>query len=43
MIIVAAVYYMLVDGPPFVEWFLDTFDDGGALRRYAREVDSELS
>jgi len=43
VIIVAAVYYMLVDGPPFVEWFLDTFDHGGVLRRYAREVDSELS
>jgi len=43
VIIVAAVYYMLVDGPPFVDWFLDTFDDDGVLRRYVVEVDSELS
>lgn len=42
-IIVAAVYYMLVDGPRLRSWFLDTFDDSDVFRMYVREVDSELS
>jgi len=42
-IIVGATYYMLVDGPRTVEWFLETFDDSGLFGRYFREVDSELS
>jgi len=43
VIIVALTYYMLVDGPRFVAWFLDTYDDSGVLREYVRVVDPELS
>jgi predicted PurR-regulated permease PerM len=43
VLIVAAVYYMLVDGPRLVEWFLDTYDESGVLREYVRVVDPELS
>lgn len=43
LIVVAVAYYLLTDGPTFVAWFLDTFDESGVLRRYVREVDSELS
>jgi predicted PurR-regulated permease PerM len=42
-IIVAAVYYMLVDGPRLRSWFLDTFDGSDVFQVYVREVDSELS
>ncbi|MEF8813824.1 MAG: AI-2E family transporter [Halovenus sp.] len=42
-IIVAAAYYLLVDGPRLRSWFLETFDDSDVFRRYVREVDSELS
>jgi predicted PurR-regulated permease PerM len=43
VIIVALTYYMLVDGPRFVAWFLDTYDDSGVLRDFVRAVDPELS
>jgi predicted PurR-regulated permease PerM len=43
VLIVAAVYYMLVDGPRLVAWFLDTYDESGVLREYVRVVDPELS
>jgi len=43
LVVVAAAYYMLTDGPQFVEWTLETFDESGVLRRYVREVDAELS
>lgn len=43
VLIVAAVYYMLADGPRLVEWFLDTYDESGVLREYVRVVDPELS
>jgi len=43
VIIVALTYYMLVDGPRLVSWFLDSYDDSGVLREYVRVVDPELS
>jgi predicted PurR-regulated permease PerM len=43
VIIVALTYYMLVDGPQLVAWFLDTYDDSGVLHEYVRVVDPELS
>ncbi|MFC7074641.1 AI-2E family transporter [Halovenus rubra] len=43
LIIIFAVYYMLVDGPQLVSWFVDTYDDDGLLRTYMTVVDSELS
>lgn len=43
VLIVIAVYYMLVDGPRVVRWFLETYDDDEVLRTYARVVDKELS
>lgn len=43
LLVLVAVYYMLVDGPRFVEWLLSTYDESGVVREYAREVDPELS
>jgi predicted PurR-regulated permease PerM len=43
ILIVVLVYYMLVEGPDLVAWLLDTYDDSGILRAYARAVDPELS
>lgn len=43
ILIITAVYYMLVDGPRLRSWFLDTYDDTGIWRAYARAVDPELS
>ncbi|USZ72355.1 AI-2E family transporter [Natronosalvus halobius] len=43
IIVVTLVYYMLVDGPRFVSWVLDTYDESGVMRAYARAVDPELS
>lgn len=43
ILISIAVYYMLVDGPRVVAWFVDTYDDDELLRTYARVVDKELS
>lgn len=43
LIIVVAVYYMLVDGPRFLAWLLDTYDESGIFREYARAVDPEVS
>jgi len=43
LLVVIAAYYMLVDGPRLVRWLLDTYDETGIGRRYAREVDTELS
>ncbi|MDT3433372.1 AI-2E family transporter [Haloarcula sp. 1CSR25-25] len=42
-IMLAGTYYLLTDGPRLVGWFLDTFDGSGVLRKYAAEVDEELS
>jgi len=43
LLIVTATYYMLVDGPRFVTWLLDTYDESGILGRYVVETDPELS
>ena len=43
MILVLLTYYMLIDGPRFVDWLLDTFDRDGVLTEYVRAVDPELS
>lgn len=43
LILVVLTYYMLVDGPRLKEWVLATFDERGVMRRYAEEVDPELS
>ncbi len=43
LVIVVVTYYMLIDGPRLVAWIVATFDESGALRRYARAVDPELS
>lgn len=43
IILVVLTYYMLIDGPRFVEWILDTFDEADVLRGYVRAVDPELS
>jgi predicted PurR-regulated permease PerM len=42
LLVLVAVYYMLVDGPRFVEWLLSTYDESGVVREYVREVDPEL-
>ncbi|MFC7215948.1 AI-2E family transporter [Saliphagus sp. GCM10025334] len=43
IIMVTLAYYMLIDGPRFVSWLLETYDESGVLRAYARAVDPELS
>lgn len=43
LLVVIAAYYMLVDGPRFVAWLLDTYDEDNIWREYARGVDAELS
>lgn len=43
ILIITATYYMLVDGPRFVSWALDTYDESGIARRYVQAVDPELS
>ncbi|MFC7230760.1 AI-2E family transporter [Saliphagus sp. GCM10025308] len=43
IIMVTLVYYMLIDGPRFVSWALETYDESGVMRAYARAVDPELS
>lgn len=43
LLIVAGAYYMLVDGPRLVNWFVDTYDESGTLREYVEETDPELS
>ncbi|MXR52290.1 AI-2E family transporter [Halovenus sp. WSH3] len=43
LLIVSGTYYLLVDGPKLAEWFFQTYDDTGIVRRYARAVDDELS
>jgi predicted PurR-regulated permease PerM len=43
LLVVTGTYYLLVDGPRFAGWFLDTYDDTGIVRNYAAAVDSELS
>lgn len=43
LLVVTGTYYLLVDGPRFAGWFLDTYDDTGIVRNYAVAVDSELS
>ncbi len=43
LILVVLTYYMLVDGPRFVSWLLETFDESGVMGQYVRAVDPELS
>lgn len=43
LIVVVLTYYMLVDGPRFVSWLLETYDETGTLSAYVRAVDPELS
>lgn len=43
LLVITGTYYLLVDGPRLAQWFLETYDDTGIVRRYARAVDSELS
>ncbi|WP_331236434.1 AI-2E family transporter [Natronorarus salvus] len=43
MVLVLLTYYMLIDGPRFVAWLLETFDRDGVLTEYVRAVDPELS
>ncbi|GAB7019670.1 AI-2E family transporter [Halostagnicola bangensis] len=43
LILVVLTYYMLVDGPRFVSWLLETFDESGVMDEYIRAVDPELS
>lgn len=43
LILVVLTYYMLVDGPRFVSWLLDRFDESGVMGEYVRAVDPELS
>lgn len=43
LILVVLTYYLLVDGPRFVSWLLETFDESGVWAAYVRETDPELS
>ena len=43
LILVVLTYYMLIDGPRFVSWILETFDESGVLGEYVRATDPELS
>lgn len=43
LLVVIITYYLLVDGPRFVAWLLETYDDPGIGREYVRAVDDELS
>jgi predicted PurR-regulated permease PerM len=43
LLVVTVTYYMLVDGPRFITWLLDTYDESGILGRYVVETDPELS
>ncbi len=43
LITLVLTYYMLIDGPRFVSWLLETFDESGVARAYVRAVDPELS
>ncbi|MDY6779204.1 MAG: AI-2E family transporter [Halobacteria archaeon] len=42
-IMVAATYYLLVDGHRLKEWLLQNYDRDGVLRRYFESVDEDLS
>jgi len=43
LLVVIITYYLLVDGPRFVSWLLDTYDDSGVVEEYVDAVDEELS
>jgi predicted PurR-regulated permease PerM len=43
LVVVLSAYYMLVDGPRFVDWALDRYDESGVLAEYVQAVDPELS
>ncbi|WP_255192049.1 AI-2E family transporter [Natronobeatus ordinarius] len=43
LILVILTYYMLIDGPRFVSWLLETFDESGVLTAFVRATDPELS
>ncbi|MFP8888779.1 AI-2E family transporter [Natrialbaceae archaeon A-CW2] len=43
LIVVVLTYYMLIDGPRFVGWLLETYDESGVLKTYVDAVDPELS
>ncbi|MGM0605932.1 MAG: AI-2E family transporter [Halobacteriota archaeon] len=43
LVTIVLTYYMLVDGPRFTGWLLETFDETGVLERYTVAVDAELS
>jgi predicted PurR-regulated permease PerM len=43
LVVVLSAYYMLVDGPRFVDWALSRYDDSGVLAEYVEAVDPELS
>lgn len=43
LILVVVTYYLLIDGPRFGSWLLETFDESGVLTEYARAIDPELS
>lgn len=43
LLLVVLTYYLLVDGPHFVSWLLETYDESGVLEAYVRAVDPELS
>jgi predicted PurR-regulated permease PerM len=43
LLVLIITYYLLVDGPRFVRWLLDTYDDSGVGRQYVDAVDDELS
>jgi predicted PurR-regulated permease PerM len=42
-IVVVATYYMLVDGPKLIDWFLETYDESGVLREYVDHLDPEIA
>ncbi|MCU4751975.1 AI-2E family transporter [Halobacteria archaeon AArc-curdl1] len=43
LIVVVLTYYMLIDGPRFVGWLLENYDESGVLKTYVDAVDPELS
>ena len=43
LLVVIGAYYLLVDGPRLVSWFLETYDESGIGRSYVDGVDPELS
>lgn len=43
LVVVLLAYYMLVDGPQFVDWALERYDESGILAEYVEAIDPELS